>query len=325
VPRATTPGAPSATQGIIVVPTPPRSTAKSGAGEERHAAGAPKPSPASAHHETPARNQKPVARGKQAHHEADHAIAAANGGASRAAGTPEAAGPDTQPAAVVAPPAPEPASTVTASTARSGPALAHKLRATSIPSEAEVLLDGKLIGRTPLFGAEVDVSQTHTLTIRKDGYAPYEQPVSSSSAWVTRASDNAAALRIQTVLQKLDHNAVAAAPAISAPTPSFVATSSAALSASSHKLRITSIPTDAEVLLDGKSVGRTPLFGADIDMSRPHRLVLRKEGYALFEQTITTSSDWVIKPSDRTSALLRISALLRRSDAALAQNPAAAP
>ena len=79
------------------------------------------------------------------------------------------------------------------------------------------------------------------------------------------------------------------------------------------------------MLLDGKSVGRTPLFGADIDMSHPHRVVLRKDGYALFEQTITTSSDWVVKPSDRSSALLRISALLRRSDAALAQNPAAAP
>jgi serine/threonine protein kinase len=94
---------------------------------------------------------------------------------------------------------------------RTASGIAHKLRATSIPSEAEVLVDGKLIGHTPLFGAEVDIRQTHTLTIRKDGYAPYEQPVSASSGWVVRSSDNAAALRITTVLQKLDRTGPKAA------------------------------------------------------------------------------------------------------------------
>jgi serine/threonine protein kinase len=320
--RATTPSAPPAREGIIVVPTPPRSAPKSGPGEERHAAAAPRPSPAPAHHETP-HNQKSVARGKQAHREPDRTASAS--GASRAT-TAEAGEARTEPVPVEAPSASEASPSASTSArglaGRSGPAVAHKLRATSIPSEAEVLLDGKPIGHTPLFGADVDVSQTHTLTIRKDGYVPYEQPVSSSSAWVTRPSENVAALRVQTVLQKLDNKAFAAAQAAAAPA---AASSSSVLSASSHKLRITSIPTDAEVLLDGKSVGRTPLFGADIDMSHPHRVVLRKEGYALFEQTITTASDWMVKPSDRSSALLRISALLRRSDAALAQNPAAAP
>ena len=272
--------------------------------------------------------QKQVARGKQAHHEPERTATAsgANSGASRATASEGTEGAHPARARRVA-------CRVRIdlvgqhvgarrSAGRSGPAIAHKLRATSIPSEAEVLLDGKLIGRTPLFGAEVDISQTHTLTIRKDGYAPYEQPVSAASAWVTRPAENAAALRVQTVLQKLDNKAFAAAQAAAAPA---AASSEAVLSASSHKLRITSIPTDAEVLLDGKSVGRTPLFGADIDMSHPHRVVLRKEGYALFEQTITASSEWVVKPSDRSSALLRISALLRRTDAALAQNPAATP
>ncbi len=315
--------APSPIQGIIVVPSPP-STAKSAASEERRASVA-KSTPV--HREPPPRFQKPGARGKQAHHEPERGSAvAASGSGARAAS--EAAEGRTEPAPVEASPTTEPAPANSLSArvaaARSAPGVAHKLRATSIPSEAEVLIDGKPIGRTPLFGAEIDITQTHTLTIRKDGYAPYEQPVSVASAWVTRGSENVAALRVQTVLQKLDHNAVAVEPKTSsAPAAPVVASSSAALSASSHKLRITSIPTDAEVLIDGKSVGRTPLFGADIDMGRPHRVVLRKEGYALFEQNITTSSDWVVKPSDRSSALLRISALLRRSDAALAQNPAA--
>ncbi len=319
----------SPTQGIIVVPSP--SSAKSGADAHR-ASVASKSSPAPVRHDPPARVQKPAARGKQAHHESEArgtAVASA-GGSSHGTATSEAAETRIDPAPIEAPPTSEPPP-VAVGSARGNPAktagIVHKLRATSIPSEAEVLLDGKLIGRTPLFGAEVDIGQTHTLTIRKDGYAPYEQPVSAASSWASRPSDSAASLRIQTVLQKLNHNDVseaktaAAAAAASGP---VVASSSAVLAASSHKLRITSIPTDAEVLIDGKSVGRTPLFGADIDMGHSHRVVLRKEGYALYEQTITTASDWVVKPSDRSSALLRIQALLRRADAALAQNPAAA-
>jgi serine/threonine protein kinase len=313
---------PSPTQGIIVVPSPPPA-AKSAAGEERRAGVAKAPP---VRREAPPRPHKPGARGKQAHHDERGSAVAASVGATHAAS--EAAEGRTDPGPVEAPPTePAPANSLAArvAAAKSAPGVAHKLRATSIPSEAEVLIDGKLIGRTPLFGAEIDITQTHTLTIRKDGYAPYEQPVSVASAWVTRGSENVAALRVQTVLQKLDHAALAVETKTSSgPAAPVVASSSVALSASSHKLRITSIPTDAEVLIDGKSVGRTPLFGADIDMSRPHRVVLRKEGYALFEQNVTTSSDWVAKPSDRSSALLRISALLRRSDAALAQNPAAA-
>ena len=329
MPPAVAHSTPSGNEGMIVVPSP-RPSAKSPSTEEHRAAVAVKSSPAPVRHDPPARFPKPIARGKQVHHEPEPrggAVAAASGPSH---GAPPAEMPETRAETPVeAPPAPELPAMVVAST-HSAPAraagIAHKLRATSIPSEAEVLLDGKLIGRTPLFGAEVDVSQSHTLTIRKDGYSPYEQPVSAASSWVARPSDNAASLRIQTVLQKLDHNAVAAPKTvIAASSAPVIASSSAALAASSHKLRITSIPTDAEVLIDGKSVGRTPLFGADIDMSRSHRLVLRKDGYALYEQTISTSSEWVVKPSDRSSALLRIQALLRRGDAALAQNPATAP
>ena len=63
-----------------------------------------------------------------------------------------------------------------------------------------------------------------------------------ASAWVTRSSENVASLRVQTVLQKLDNRAFAAAQAAAAP---VAASSEAVTSASSHKLRITSIPTDA--------------------------------------------------------------------------------
>jgi hypothetical protein len=249
--------------------------------------------------------------------------------ATRAPGT-SASEPGLQPPAAPPPPSASPG----AAGARLDPGkpasggIAHKLRATSIPSEAEVLLDGKSIGRTPLFGAEVDVSQPHTLTIRKDGYAPFEQTVTASSAWVVRPSDNVAALRVAPVLQK-QKMVVSSTPsaqfqdrtAVAPVAAGAGAPSAGVLAATSHKLRITSIPSDAQVSIDGQVVGRTPLFGAELDLRSPHRLAIRKDGYALFEQTITASSEWSVKPSDPTSALLRVSVLLKPGDPTLAQSP----
>jgi uncharacterized protein (TIGR02266 family) len=83
-------------------------------------------------------------------------------------------------------------------------------------------------------------------------------------------------------------------------------------SAPSHKLRLTSIPSDADVLLDGKAIGKTPLFGVEIDVSRPHALLIRKDGYAPFQQAITAGSDWTVKASDRSVSTLKISALLKQ-------------
>jgi serine/threonine protein kinase len=95
----------------------------------------------------------------------------------------------------------------------------------------------------------------------------------------------------------------------------------AVLAATSYTLRITSVPSEAEVWLDGRSLGHTPLLGADIDMVGSHRLVIRKPGYMAYEQAITTTSGWSIKPSDGSAALLRVSALLRPGDPTVAQRP----
>ena len=82
-------------------------------------------------------------------------------------------------------------------------AVAHKLRMTSIPSEAEVELDGRPIGRTPLFGVEIDVSRPHVLVVHKDGYSPYKQTISSSSEWSVRSTENTATLRVSALMKKL--------------------------------------------------------------------------------------------------------------------------
>ena len=94
-------------------------------------------------------------------------------------------------AKTISPTAPPPVATI-----------AHKLRLTSIPSEAEVELDGKVVGRTPLFGVEIDVTHPHMLVVRKDGFAPFKQTISSGSEWSVRPSENSATLRIQALLKK---------------------------------------------------------------------------------------------------------------------------
>ena len=315
--------------GIIVVPTAPP-TRGAGTAESRRNG----PARASSVRRDPRMAARLSSHLKNSHHlydPRDYGSAPAASEPAVAAHAPAASEPGLQP------PTPSPSVGSGAASARLDPGkpasggIAHKLRATSIPSEAEVLLDGKSIGRTPLFGAEVDVSQPHTLTIRKEGYAPFEQTVTASSAWVVRPSDNVAALRVAPVLQK-QKVVISSAPsaqfqggAATAPASAGSgAPSASVLAATSHKLRITSIPSDAQVSIDGKVVGRTPLFGAAVDMSAPHRVAIRKDGYAVFEQTITASSEWSVKPSDPSAALLRISALLKPGDPTLAQSPTGA-
>ncbi len=112
--------------------------------------------------------------------------------------------------APIAMPAPKPApiaapagaAHVVATTPPPVGALAHKLRMTSIPSEAEVEIDGKSMGRTPLFGVEIDVSRPHQLVVKKDGFAPFKQTISSGSEWNVRQSENTATLRISALMKK---------------------------------------------------------------------------------------------------------------------------
>lgn len=109
--------------------------------------------------------------------------------------------PAPKPAPVVALPAGKPAIAATTPPPVAG-GMAHKLRMTSIPSEAEVELDGKPIGHTPLFGVEIDVSQSHQLVVKKDGFAPFKQTISRSSEWNVRQSENTATLRISALMKK---------------------------------------------------------------------------------------------------------------------------
>ena len=56
--------------------------------------------------------------------------------------------------------------------------------------------------------------------------------------------------------------------------------------------RVISLPTGAEVLIDGQSVGKTPFQGKDIDPAAPHALTVRKDGFETYEHMVS-ASDWI--------------------------------
>ena len=60
----------------------------------------------------------------------------------------------------------------------------YLLRVRSVPSGAQVLIDGEPMGQTPFQRRILDVDKNHTVTIRKPDYDPYEHIVAPSDAWV---------------------------------------------------------------------------------------------------------------------------------------------
>jgi hypothetical protein len=60
----------------------------------------------------------------------------------------------------------------------------YMLKVRSLPSGAQVLIDGEPMGQTPFQRRILDIDKNHTVTIRKPDYDPYEHIVAPSDAWV---------------------------------------------------------------------------------------------------------------------------------------------
>jgi uncharacterized protein (TIGR02266 family) len=61
---------------------------------------------------------------------------------------------------------------------------------------------------------------------------------------------------------------------------------------SANVVRIISLPTGADVLIDGQAVGKTPFLSKDIDPASPHALTVRKDGFDNHEHMVSPG-DWV--------------------------------
>jgi hypothetical protein len=117
----------------------------------------------------------------------------------------------------------------------------QKVIVTSDPGEAEVLEGGLSIGRTPWEGGLREVESAVEFTLRKAGYD--ELPLRGEVA-----------LGEPLMLQ-------------------------GKLKASAQKVTVTSEPTGAEVLEDGKSLGKTPFESTDVSPGTAVSYQLRLEGY----------------------------------------------
>ena len=113
------------------------------------------------------------------------------------------------------------------------------LYVTTFPSGADVYIDGKHIGKTPISGKDIEQGE-HTVKIEKESYNPYEKIY-------TFGSDNIELNNIQ-------------------------------LSKATTPLYITTTPKDADVYIDGKHIGKTPISGKEIEQGK-HTVKIEKEEY----------------------------------------------
>jgi hypothetical protein len=118
--------------------------------------------------------------------------------------------------------------------------------------------------------------------------------------------------------------AAEAAPAVAdvSPKPAADAPSGdapAKAATSGHVLKVSSSPAGAEVIVDGTSMGATPLSSGDVDPALPHSITIKKDGFEAYEHMIG-GSDWPrAKNGVRT---LRLNAKLRSTGGGDSAKPA---
>jgi uncharacterized protein (TIGR02266 family) len=74
----------------------------------------------------------------------------------------------------------------------------YRLIFKSVPSGAEVLIDGEYFGRTPCERRILDSSKSYSIVVRREGYEPHERMLGASDNWVKKGNE-----RLLTVTAKL--------------------------------------------------------------------------------------------------------------------------
>ncbi len=120
----------------------------------------------------------------------------------------------------------------------------------SVPPDAEVLIDGEVVGRTPLQELAVEAGD-HILQLRAPRYQPLEQALQITG---------------RNIAQQL---ALELAPAWA-------------------DVSLSSTPAGATILIDGEPVGSTPAV-LEI-LAGEHQLILQLTGYADWQQTLTVTA-----------------------------------
>lgn len=128
------------------------------------------------------------------------------------------------------------------------------LRVTSTPEGADISLDGEYIGKTPK-ETKITYLRTYLICLELDGYEKWEEKCEIQSS-------NKSEVKVEALLIEKQ------------PTP----TTTGPPTSKSHYINISSVPEGADILIDGRYIGRTPAKITIEDINE-HSLCLKKEGY----------------------------------------------
>ena len=149
-----------------------------------------------------------------------------------------------------------------------------KIRVVANVSGARVQLDGLDVGRTPLAAPLAVSSGSHRISIVAVGYAPVWKTISVASG------------RTETVDIQLE-----------------------AVEGRLATLKVRTLVPDAEVVVDGKALGRTPLVSPILVTAGTRVVELRRKGYRSARQTVTAVGGTVLEleldPKVDTASLRR--------------------
>jgi hypothetical protein len=140
--------------------------------------------------------------------------------------------------------------------------------------------------------------------------AAAEKPAGEKTAAEKAPAEKTAAE--QPAPEKAAEGAPAEKPAAAAPAPA------------APILKVTSSPSGAQVLIDGRELGNTPFVSKEVDPAAPHTITIKKDGYEPNERMVS-GLDWS-RPHGSSPQTLKVNAKLRRSAAApAATTPSPAP
>ncbi len=146
-----------------------------------------------------------------------------------------------------------------------------KIKVTSSPSKADVYLDGRYAGITPLGLSEVSVG-THTIEVKLANYNPYKKVIKISKNRTTPV--NAKLKKIST--KKSTKSTKKSTKTTGAATAA--ATIAASKTKEYGKIKVTSSPSKADIYIDDKQVGKTPYTSGKLAKGT-YSVAVKKEGY----------------------------------------------
>jgi uncharacterized protein (TIGR02266 family) len=241
-----------------------------------------------------------------------------------AAGAPTAAAPTAAPIAAPAPAAPAPAAAApegaggaaaVAATPPQPPAPAEKSGPDQVAAEkgAEKAEKAAIDEKKPAAPDSEEHAAKHRPLHHKAEVAA-AAPAAASAAADKPAGEKPAAEKPaaeQPAAEKAAEGAPDEKPAAAAPAPA------------APILKVTSSPSGAQVLIDGRELGSTPFVSKEVDPAAPHTITIKKDGYEPNERMVS-GLDWS-RPHGSSPQTLKVNAKLRRTAAAPAATPAPTP